>query len=151
MCTSVCARGEILRFQQDLKVGKEAEGRILSVIKKKYPLSFAIEGCHKAYDIFIPEIDSCVEVKNDLQAKETGNIFIEISWRGEPSGLMATRAEYWAYCINDKCIWVIPKRIKDLIIETGMELRTFVPKNESGIVQGYLIPIDVVERYSCIT
>ena len=137
----------IRTFQTDLELGKEAEGKVLDTIQKKYPLAFGIEGKHKAYDIFIPELDVGVEVKHDLQTSTTGNIMIEISCNGEPSGLMATRANMWAYCFDDEILWLPTMRVKDMIIEHNPELRRFTPKDEMCKVQAYLVPLDVAREY----
>ena len=137
----------IRTFQTDLELGKEAEGKVLDTIQKKYPLAFGIEGKHKAYDIFIPELDVGVEVKHDLQTSTTGNIMIEISCNGQPSGLMATRAKMWAYCFDYETLWLDTSRVKDMIIEHNPELRRFTPKDETCTVKAYLVPLDVARGY----
>jgi len=40
-----------------------------------------------------------IEVKLDLQAYDTGNLFIEVQSRGKTSGLAITKAEWFAYII----------------------------------------------------
>tara|TARA_R100000655_G_scaffold90853_1_gene131507 strand:- start:363 stop:530 length:168 start_codon:yes stop_codon:yes gene_type:complete len=54
-----------MTFKDDLQFGKDVENQVLDIIKKKYPLSFMIEGKFKAFDIFIPELQEGVEVKSD--------------------------------------------------------------------------------------
>jgi hypothetical protein len=44
--------------------------------------------------------NSKVECKLDRKAKETGNVFIEYEYRGRPSGLAVTEAEWWAIGIE---------------------------------------------------
>ena len=47
-------------FYADLKDGKQTENDVLSIIKKKYPKSYIIEGYFKDYDIYIPNyINTC--------------------------------------------------------------------------------------------
>lgn len=42
-----------------------------------------------------------VEVKMDTMAHTTGNVFIEYSSRGKPSGIATTDADYWMYKIAE--------------------------------------------------
>jgi len=41
-----------------------------------------------------------IEVKVDYMAHKTGNVFIEYSSRGKPSGIATTDAKYWIYRIE---------------------------------------------------
>jgi hypothetical protein len=121
-------------FELDLQEGKEAERAILACVQKTYPKAFAIEGSFKAYDLFVPEISAGIEVKVDSMAHKTGNVFIEISLGGKPSGLMVTLATYWAYITNDEVIWFRPERVKDCIVQTNPPMQTYVGGN--GFAQG---------------
>ena len=71
-------------FYADLKDGKQTENDVLSIIKKKYPKSYIIEGYFKDYDIYIPEKDMGIEVKKDVKSQETGNLVIEVEFNGKP-------------------------------------------------------------------
>lgn len=42
-----------------------------------------------------------IEVKRDLMAKRTGNIYIEYESRGKPSGISTTEADYYFIFIKD--------------------------------------------------
>tara|TARA_R110000824_G_scaffold104232_1_gene247396 strand:+ start:96 stop:569 length:474 start_codon:yes stop_codon:yes gene_type:complete len=121
-------------FELDLQTGKDAEHVILACVQKTYPKAFAIEGSFKAYDLFVPEISAGVEVKVDSMAHKTGNVFIEVSLGGKPSGLMVTLAMYWAYVTNDEVIWFKPERVKDCIVQTNPPMQTYVGGN--GFAQG---------------
>ena len=46
-----------MSFKEDLKIGKEIEEYVLSIIQQKYPKAKIMEGYFKEYDIMIPEID----------------------------------------------------------------------------------------------
>lgn len=57
-----------------------------------------------------------IEVKYDRQAKETGNLFIEYMSRGKLSGISTTKADYYAYYIDDDfCIVISVKELKEKI------------------------------------
>ena len=136
------------KFELALKRGKDVEREVLEIIKKKYPLAFGIEGKCKAYDLFVPEISAGVEVKSDQMSKETGNIVIEISFGGVPSALMTTRAAFWVIVTVDDMIWITPNRIKDCIIETDQNLRTFVGSGDVVAKDAYLIKRSTIVQYA---
>ncbi len=45
-----------------------------------------------------------VEVKRDLKAAETGNVAVEISYRGQPSGIMTSKANWWAIVLEREAL-----------------------------------------------
>ena len=135
-------------FELALQHGKDVEREVLEIIQKKYPLAFGIEGKCKAFDLFVPEISAGVEVKSDQMSNETGNIVIEISFGGVPSALMTTRAAFWVIVTVDELIWLTPNRIKDCIIETDQNLRTFVGSGDSVAKDAYLVKRDTIVQYA---
>ena len=46
-----------------------------------------------------------VEVKSDRGAHRTGNVYVEYSYRGRPSGIAVTQAEWWAWEIAGR--WLL--------------------------------------------
>jgi|14BtaG_2_1085337.scaffolds.fasta_scaffold06963_2 hypothetical protein len=57
-----------------------------------------------------------VEVKSDRQSMDTGNVFIEFSYKNEISGILKTEADYYAYYINDEtCITMSVKTLIEKI------------------------------------
>lgn len=64
------------------------------------------------------------EVKNDVRAKETGNIAIEVhnSRQDKPSGLTATKANLWCHIIGGE-VWVAQVTILRAFTETTPPLR----------------------------
>jgi hypothetical protein len=142
--------GGNMGFNQDLQFGKDAEEQILKKVKNKYPLAFMIEGKHKAYDIFVPEINMGIEIKCDRQAEKTGNIFMEIECNHAYSGLLTTTAEWYIYKTTEREFWVKANNIKRYLISEAKQLPMFenTPKGEMSTVRGYLIPIDHFETLS---
>lgn len=53
-----------------------------------------------------------VEVKTDRQWVDTGNVYVETSCKGYPSGLSTTRAEWWAFNLAPGCSLLV--RTEDL-------------------------------------
>lgn len=41
-----------------------------------------------------------VEVKRDFKSADTGNIAVEGAYKGQPSGITTTEAEWWAYVLD---------------------------------------------------
>lgn len=66
-------------FKHDLKIGEAAEDWVNELFN----------GSSKK-----------IEVKVDYIAHKTGNVFIEYSSRGNPSGIATTDADYWIYRIE---------------------------------------------------
>jgi hypothetical protein len=46
------------------------------------------------------EYDTTIECKADTFAKRTDQLAIEYSYKGRPSGIQATKAEYWAHFVH---------------------------------------------------
>ena len=62
-----------------------------------------------------------VEVKRDRLVSQTGNIAVEISYKHEPSGLMTTTADWWAFVLSgdeykdEVIIFIQTKRLKKIV------------------------------------
>ena len=67
-------------FRYDLKFGEKGEGLVKSLLTAEDELT--------------------IEVKRDRLVSKTGNIAIEIGYKGNPSGLMKTEAVWWAYVLS---------------------------------------------------
>ena len=68
-------------FDKDLKYGQDRENRIVSILDAK---------------------KTKIEVKTERDWWfKTGNIAIEVECNGKPSGIMATKADYWIHILAD--------------------------------------------------
>ncbi len=62
-----------------------------------------------------------VEVKRDDLVSDTGNIAIEYSFKGSPSGIMATKADFWAIILSgqlyqdDFIIFIRTERLRSIV------------------------------------
>ena len=137
-----------MTFKDDLQYGKDVESKVLSMIKKKYPLAFMIEGKFSPYDIFIPETSTSVEVKSDQKSKYTGNLVIEVSMYNKPSALMTTLADYWVIWTGDEYIWIRPDDLKKMIILEDLPQRTFVGNGDTEPKSAYLPKVEQVKKYA---
>lgn len=86
-----------------------------------------------------------VEVKRDRKWHATGNLYVEVecwyqrsqSW--EPSGLMASEADYWAFVLEHGVIMVPREHVHYALRQSGREITCEIPPNRS---KGYLITVD---------
>ncbi|MDC0009171.1 hypothetical protein OAE03_01500 [Winogradskyella sp.] len=65
-------------FKYDLKVGQIKEEELGSIFKDKF-----------------------IEVKHDLRALDTGNVYVEYFSRGKPSGISTTQSDYYCFAFGN--------------------------------------------------
>ena len=86
-----------------------------------------------------------VEVKRDRKWNITNNLYVEVecwyqrsqSW--EPSGLMASEADYWAFVLEHGVLMVPRSHVHYALRQSGREITCEIPPNRS---KGYLITVD---------
>ena len=135
-----------MSFKEDLKVGKEIEEYVLSIIQEKYPKAKIMEGYFKEYDIMIPEIDKTVEVKSDVKSLYTGNYVVEVAFDGKPSALSTTTADYWVFYDSECLIWITTEKIWKAV--KGLSLTTFVGKGDTKSKNAYLCPKEYIRMFA---
>lgn len=84
-----------------------------------------------------------VEVKHDLQAPETGNAAIEVSYNGQPSGIMATGATWWAIVVGDVAFLAKTETLRQLT-EGKCEVRA--GDGQRAVVR--LVPVTALASFS---
>jgi len=93
---------------KDLHFGQVAEAEVLRQIAentKLNPESINDKTC----DI---KIELSYEIKRDAMAKRTGNIAIEMEYKGKPSGIYATKAGVVVYAIEGTYWWCYTDDLK---------------------------------------
>jgi len=86
-----------------------------------------------------------IEVKTDLKWKDTGNLYVEtVCWSHNnhewyASGLSSTKAEYWAFVIENGTLLVPTETLKKVVALRGRAITCNIQPNPS---KGYLIRID---------
>ena len=65
-------------FKYDLKVGQVKEKEIAGIFQSK-----------------------TIEVKYDLQALKTGNVYVEYYSRGKKSGISTSQSDYYCFCFGE--------------------------------------------------
>lgn len=134
-------------FLEDLEVGLSIEEKLIRHIRNKYPSASPVHA-YKGYDIWIPEISKSIEVKYDPMSNETGNFVVEIEMFGKRSGLMSTKADYWAFYDEHKCYLLTPMDIVFCIFNNRLQYREFVGKGDTESKKAFLVPKDSLEKCS---
>ena len=55
-------------FKDSLAIGNTVEDQVCAKIRKKYPKAYVKQGYCKGYDIYVPETNKKIEVKQDKKA-----------------------------------------------------------------------------------
>ena len=85
--------------------------------------------------------DKTIEVKTDLQAKETGRVYIEYESRGKPSGISKSKSDYYCFVITEKSFIIIEtSKLKD---KCRKYLNTHLDKKggDNDTSKGILLPL----------
>lgn len=135
-------------FHESLEVGKKSEELVLNRIKTKYPSAYIKDGYFKDFDIFIPEIDTSVEVKKDFMSKYTGNVVVEVQMNGKLSALSTTKADWWVFHLDDEeFIFIKPDQIRDMIHRERLTPVEFVGKGDYASKIAYLVKKNILFVY----
>ena len=77
-------------FKYDLKVGQVKEKELGEIL-----------------------FDKTIEVKYDLQALKTGNVYVEYYSRGKYSGISTSESDYYCFAFGDTFHLITSKELKD--------------------------------------
>ena len=81
------------------------------------------------------------EVKRDVMGDKTGNLAIEIKYKGQPSGISKTQADVWAHYIEGKFYLFDVPKFKDWLKVQWQWLRSVNAGDDAVAV---LVPLDKV-------
>ena len=104
-------------FRHDLEIGQLAEKALADIIENK-----------------------TVEVKNDLKALDTGNLFVEYFSRGKPSGISTTQADYWCFVIDDIYILIATEKLKEML-RPLYKTKSDIKGGDNNTSNGILLPL----------
>lgn len=134
-------------FKEDLEIWKEIEREFASKLFKwkasnvevsewKHPERDVRATFHKQGQTY----EKTFEIKTDLQAEKTGNVWIEYMYKWKPSGIYTSKADYIVYKIWDKFYYA--DRLK-LIIELSKCLKADVCGGDDDNSQMWLVKRDI--------
>lgn len=114
-----------------------------------------IEWLSEGSDVFT------LEVKNDLRAGETGNLYIELMCKGKPSGLLSTKATWFTIVVGDTMMTFRTTEFKKFVqlratwAEDSVDSRfmnyrlTGTAKDPAHATRGLVVPIaDLVSDFT---
>ena len=133
-------------FKESLAVGQSSEDAVCAKINKKYPKAYVKEGYCKGYDIYVPETNKKVEVKQDKKSNYTGNIVVEIEFGGRPSALSTTEADYWVFDDGEIYIWTTPDILRKIV--KRMIPVKFIGNGDNKEKLAYLVKKDIIVNYA---
>jgi len=132
-------------FKNDLSIGNSSEDAVCEKIKKKYPKAHVIKGYCKGYDIYVPETNKKIEVKQDKKSNYTNNIVVEIEMPpGKPSALSTTEADYWVFDDGEIYIWITPETLRQ-VIKPFAPVK-FIGNGDNIEKIAYLIRKDIIKK-----
>ena len=134
-------------FRNDLTIGHKSEDAVCAKINKKYPRAFVKKGYCKEYDIYVPEIDKKIEVKQDKKSNFTNNIVVEIEMPpGTPSGLSTTESDYWVFDDGEIYMWITPEILRQIVLP--MYAVTFTGNGDNKSKRAYLVKKDIIIKHA---
>lgn len=80
-----------------------------------------------------------VEVKRDLLSRDTGNIAIEVSYDGKPSGIMNTEADTWVIAQNGIGFIANAARLREVVKKGDFEAKDVGDQKRATVK---LIPVE---------
>lgn len=93
-----------------------------------------------AYDLLLL---GRVEVKVDRIAARSGHVAVEVSYHGQPSGILTTTAMVWAVVLGDEAIEVRVDVLRDAIVRGRHQE---VSAGTGGAARVRLVPVDELRR-----
>jgi len=146
------------KFKKDLEFGNVGEKIVAAYMAINGMTIVSDESTDtKDYDIIMysPKADKnlYMEVKTDNYVddnNDTGNIAIEIRYRGKPSGISTTKSDWWVYYMPDISVnnlWMMPcDKLKRFIKENIKDLKV-VKGGDNNWSELVLIPRKKYAQY----
>jgi len=104
-------------FKYDLKLGQIKEKELANILSFK-----------------------TIEVKHDLIALKTGNVFVEYSSRGKLSGISTTQSDYYCFCFGESFHIIETETLKDRC-RCFLKTERDVLGGDSNSSKGILLPL----------
>jgi len=133
-------------FEKSLYIGKNVEQIVCDKINKKYPKAHVIQEYCKGYDIFVPETNMKIEVKQDKKSNYSGNFVVETEFNGKPSGISTTEADYWVFYDGSCFIWITPDRLAQ--VTTPLRQVTFTGRGDDKPKKAYLVKKESIMSFA---
>ena len=136
-----------MSWANDLARGDEVEEEWYQKLHGIFQQCAKTFGKDSRYDISVPELDTTIEIKLDEKCLDTGNIVIEYH-HNKPSGILTSEADVWLFTTGEEDIWITRKNILKMILVEELKPASFTGPGDRYSKAVFLVPIDVVRRYS---
>jgi hypothetical protein len=90
-------------FDLDLPIAQETERQIAKYLVEKGKMKFLNDNNDNRYDIKMELANGkpfTIEIKEDFTCARTGNVGVEFSCRGKPSGIEVSQADFYMYKVH---------------------------------------------------
>jgi hypothetical protein len=104
-------------FKYDLKLGQVKEAEVGEIFNYK-----------------------TIEVKYDLQAPYTKNVYVEYKCNGKPSGIITSVADYYCFCIDNTYHFILTSDLKHKCKKYLGTNRDIIG-GDSNTTKGIILPI----------
>ena len=140
-------------FAKDLQIGKIAETEFIQTLSTCYPKysnfqyndSTSLEQLRK-YDVSFTgtKRDYTVEVKFDVKSSQTGNFAFEIYYKGSPSGIQSTQADFFAVKSGNQFFVFNTKKLRSRLLNQPHKWR--ITDIINGTATVILVPMDEIKE-----
>lgn len=127
-----------MSFHDDLEVGRGGEYEVHDLFFTAGFNIVHVEGRNPGCDLVIPHTK--IEVKRDMRAQQTGNVFIETHSHGAESGVNLTESQIYVIMVGNVAYSMSVSVLKGILPRFE---RKFVP---DGQKEGVVIPIRLLGK-----
>jgi hypothetical protein len=143
-------------FKKDLPIAKKTEKEVARLLENIYDAEILEdENPTKAYDILaiIKGKTYTFEVKEDFTCEKTGNVGMEFSCRGKPSGIQVTGAIFYIYKIHTDhgiYFWLYTTSRLRQMVKNGEYFRIVNGGDKGSNSLNYLFRYNIFIRHGCL-
>lgn len=140
-------------FSTDLKKGLEAEVLYAEHLLSQGFKVIRTHGLNKDWDIGVYEnniILNTFEIKRDIISDRSGNLAIEVAFKGSKSGITATKADYLVIYAKGKVYELKTQEFKEWLILNKPYLKYVRGGDNNESIMALIKPSDIVNHSWCI-
>ena len=142
------------QFKKDLEVAQKTEEEIADFLVENANMELISYNDDNRYDLLMKFDDGteCTfELKEDFSCKRTGNVGVEYSCRGRPSGIEVSKADFYIYKVHEPSgnigLYAIPTYDLKKMISNKLYFRTVNGGDKGSNALCYLFKLDVIHKY----
>jgi hypothetical protein len=140
-------------FKKDLPIAEKSEKQVAEFLERSRGMKFLDKCNNSDYDIRMETktgAEITIEVKEDFSCERTGNVGVEYSYRGRPSGIETTKADFYLYKVHRPDgigLYVIKTDKLKKMIEDNLYFRTVNGGDPGSDSLNYLFKLAVFEQH----